>query len=264
MNWYYVLNNEKQGPLADSEFEGLVRSGAITETTLVWREGLTNWQPYQELALLSPSLPHAKPGRIGGLCAECGGTFSLDELTRLGNSYVCAACKPVAMQKLNEGTVGNQSEQIRKAHIKHETSVRSIGLLYFLGAAILILAGPIGFLSNEGGGALVALCLLILGAAQISVGIGLRGLKPWSRVPTGILSGIGLLGFPIGTLINGYILFLVFSKKGATVFSEGYKRVIEETPHIRYRTSIVVWIFLALLLLLIGAGLLGLVIARHK
>ncbi len=264
MNWYYVLDNEKQGPLADSEFEGLVRSGVITETTLVWREGLTNWQPYRELGLFSPSLPHAGPSRIGGLCAECGGSFGLDELSRLGNGYVCAACKPVAIQKLNAGAVSNQSEQIRKAHIKHEASVKSIGLLYFLGSAIMILAGLVGFLSDKAGGALVALFLLILGAAQICAGIGLRGLKPWARVPTGILSGLGLLAFPFGTLINGYILYLVFSKKGATVFSEGYKRVIEETPQIRYRTSIVVWILLALLLLLIGAGLLGLVLARHK
>jgi hypothetical protein len=37
------------------------------------------------------------------------------------------------------------------------------------------------------------------------------------------------------------------------VFSDEYKRVIAETPHIKYRTSIVVWIFLGLLLLLFGA-----------
>jgi hypothetical protein len=54
-----------------------------------------------------------------------------------------------------------------------------------------------------------------------------------------------------------YILYLLFSKKGATVFSEEYQRVIAATPEIKYRTSIVIWILLALLLLLIGVGLLA-------
>ena len=264
MNWYYVLDNEKQGHLTDSEFESLVRSGAITGATLVWREGLANWQPYQELSLISSLPPQAGSSRIGRLCSECGNSFSLDEITRLGNGYVCATCKPVAMQKFSDSTTSDQTELIRKAHIKHEASVKSVGLLYFLGFAILILSGLVGFASDKAGSSLAALLLLVFGAAQIYVGIGLRGLKPWSRVPTGILSGIGLLAFPIGTLINGYILYLIFSKNGVTVFSEEYKRVIEETPHIRYRTSIVVWILLALVLVLIVAGIVGMLFVRQK
>jgi hypothetical protein len=47
-----------------------------------------------------------------------------------------------------------------------------------------------------------------------------------------VLSGIGLLGFPIGTLINGYILYLFLSKKGRTVFAPEYQEVIEATPHV--------------------------------
>jgi hypothetical protein len=83
-----------------------------------------------------------------------------------------------------------------------------------------------------------------LAALQIWVGIGLRNLKPWARIASGVLAGIGLLGFPIGTLINGYILYLLFSKKGAMLFSPDYQRVIAETPHIKYKTSIIVWIVL--------------------
>jgi hypothetical protein len=80
-------------------------------------------------------------------------------------------------------------------------------------------------------------------------------LRKWARIPTGILSGLGLLGFPLGTLINGYILYLIFSQKGKTVFSEEYQAVIEQTPHIKYRTSILVWILLGLVLLVIGIAI---------
>src|SRR4030095_8127226 len=99
---------------------------------------------------------------------------------------------------------------------------------------------------------------------QLWVGTGLRRLRRWARIPTGILSGIGLLGFPIGTIINGYILYLIFSQKGKVVFSDEYRAVIEQTPHIKYRTSIVVWIVLGLLLLLIAAGIIAAVIGGHK
>ncbi|WP_158521178.1 hypothetical protein [Fuerstiella marisgermanici] len=39
------------------------------------------------------------------------------------------------------------------------------------------------------------------------------------------------------------------------LFSDGYKDVIQQTPHIVYKTSLLIWIFLVLLLGLLGAGL---------
>jgi hypothetical protein len=72
-----------------------------------------------------------------------------------------------------------------------------------------------------------------------------------------VLSGLGLLGFPIGTAINAYILYLFLSKKGRTIFAPEYQAVIAATPEVKYRTSILVWIFLALLVALLAFGLLG-------
>ena len=36
-------------------------------------------------------------------CTECGKVFSVEDLIRHGNAYVCAACKPAFIQKLAEG-----------------------------------------------------------------------------------------------------------------------------------------------------------------
>jgi hypothetical protein len=161
--------------------------------------------------------------------------------------------------------VSNEAEQIRKDHIRHEASVKSVGILYFLGATVFLLAS-FGMLTAPARteGAWVALLFIGLCAVQIWTGLGLRKLKPWARVASGILSGLGLLAFPIGTLINAYILYLLFSKKGATVFSDEYKRIIEETPHIKYRTSIVVWILLGVVLLLLGAAFVAAVFGSHR
>jgi hypothetical protein len=261
MSWYYASNNEQKGPVEQSELEQLVRQGVITGNTLVWREGMANWRPYSEITAPPVAASPADLPPHGVVCSECGQLFAADQAVRLGNSYVCAACKPVVTQKLREGVAINDgAEQIRKEHINHEASVKSVGVLYFLGATVLLLAG-IGLLtassrpSSAGGGGLMAVLFLGLSGVQIWAGIGLRRLKPWARIPSGILSGLGLLGFPLGTLINGYILYLLFSRKGATVFSDEYKRVIEETPQIKYRTSIVVWIFLAIILALVGLAI---------
>lgn len=264
MNWYYAADNEQKGPVDQIEFDRLIQQGTINPTTLVWREGMAEWKPCGEITP-SPAGRVAEPVSGGVVCSQCGRVFRPDEMIRLGPGFVCAGCKPIAMQKLREGVAGADSERIRQDHIKHEASVKSVGFLYFLTAGFLILASVGGLVApGNDAGVLVAAFFLGLAGVQIWVGVGLRRLKPWARIPTGILSGIGLLGFPLGTLINGYILYLVFSEKGKTVFSEDYQRVIQETPHIRYKTSIIVWILLGLLLLLIGFAFVGFFVARSR
>ena len=156
-------------------------------------------------------------------------------------------------------------EAIRNEHLSHEASVQSIGILYLLGAVFLLIVGTIALvagLTEEPAALLSAAICLGLGIVQFLVGIGLRRLSPVSRIPGILLSVIGLIAFPIGTIINGYILYLLLSKKGVMVFSDEYKSIIQQTPHIKYKTSIVVWIFLGLLLLVVALGLLALLGSR--
>ena len=74
-----------------------------------------------------------------------------------------------------------------------------------------------------------------------------------TRVPVAILSGIGLLNFPIGTLINAYILYLVFSAKGQYVLSRPYAEIIRQTPHVRYRSSALLIVLLIIIGLIVAA-----------
>jgi len=255
MNWYYVSGNEQKGPVDQADLDRLVQAGTIVGSTLVWREGMGEWKALGELNELPLPLPSA--AAPGVICSVCQQSFPLDQTIRLDNNFVCGGCKPIALQRVREGVSSNAAEQIRKDHIKHEASVKSVGTLYFLAATFLLIAGVAGVITNDGVEMVLGLVLACLGGLQIWVGVGLRRLKPWARIATAIVSGFGLLGFPLGTLINGYILYLVLSQKGRTVFSEDYQRVIEQTPHIKYKTSIIVWIFLGLLCLLIGLALLG-------
>lgn len=270
MTWYYVAGSEQQGPVDDTERERLVREGTITDSTLVWHEGMVEWRPHGEVIGVSAVAPvianvAAAPAQSGVTCAICGRGFAVDQIVRIDGRFICAECKPTALQRMREGvTPTGESETIRQAHIKHEASVKSVGVLYFLSSAFLLLIGFISMASGEMAGLALGAVFCLLAAGQIVVGVGLRGLKSWARIPTGILSGIGLIGFPIGTLINGYILYLVFCQKGATVFSDDYQRVIAETPHIKYRTSMIVWILLGLVLLLIGVAVVAAFFAGRR
>jgi hypothetical protein len=261
MAWYYVANNERKGPVEQAEFDQLIQQGAITPTTLVWREGMAEWQP-REAVVNAVSAPPPPSGAVPGVvCSQCGRIFQPDEVIRLGGGYVCAACKPIATQKLREGVLdANSSEQIRKDHISHEASIKSIGILYYVGAAMMVI---VGFLSATSaipsstnfaiGGGVV---FFSLGVILVCTGIGLRKLKRWARVVSAILSGFGLLRFPVGTFINAYVLYLLLSKKGRMVFSQEYQRIIAETPDIKYKTSLLIWILVAIAIVACGAAIL--------
>jgi len=262
MNWYYLQGEEQKGPFEQADFAKLVMEGVVGRDTLVWHEGMKDWQPYaravepQGGAVAVAEMPDAIP------CGRCGQSFSREELVRIGGVPVCPGCKPLALQSLREGVaLDGAAEEIRKAHISHEASVKSVGFLYLLGGAFILLASlglmlaPNSARDAQTFGLAFGVILAVLAGLQIATGFALRKLRPWSRVAGGILSGIGLLGFPLGTLINGYILYLLLSKKGAMVFSEPYQRVIAATPHIKYRTSIIVWIVLGLLVLVLAIAL---------
>lgn len=146
------------------------------------------------------------------------------------------------------------AEQIRQAHLAREASIKSASQLYYLGAilcfAALIysLAALRDFLQDlnwEGAGNRSQLAvktggtLLILGFMVLNwkLAEGLRKLLPWVRIPIMVLSVMGLLFFPLGPPVSGYLLFLMLAPKSKMVFSPGYQQVITATPHLRYRTS---------------------------
>ena len=151
--------------------------------------------------------------------------------------------------RVDDAGTNSEAEAIRKAHLGHEASIKAVGVLYYLGGALMTIAGLVGAVgAPKADGVALLLFIGAFGVAQLAVGYGVRSLRPWGRVVAIILSVIGLIGFPIGTLISAYILYLFLSKKGRTIFSPEYQDVIAATPHVKYKTSIIVWIFLALVL----------------
>ena len=152
-----------------------------------------------------------------------------------------------------------EADAIRREHIQREAAIRSIGILYYLGGGGLLL-GAVAFIGGfagrrpTGGGvsvAVIGVFILAFGLGFIFLGRGIRSLRPWARITAIVLAILGLLRPPAGTLINIYILYLLFSEKGRRIFESDYPEIVAATPDVKSRTSIVVWVFLGILLLVL-------------
>lgn len=89
MNWYYAIGQEQKGPVSDEQLQGLVKDGVVTADTLVWREGLANWQAYRTLmpsgaAPATPPLPETAPVPGSVAAAPVAATFPPSDLAFAG------------------------------------------------------------------------------------------------------------------------------------------------------------------------------------
>ena len=113
MSWYYAEGGKQTGPVDDAQFEQLVQSGRIQPETLVWQEGMANWEAYSRVrgaAMSSSAPPVATAVADQAVCAECGGVFNIQDTIAYGNARVCARCKPIFIQKLSEGARVNTGQ----------------------------------------------------------------------------------------------------------------------------------------------------------
>jgi uncharacterized RDD family membrane protein YckC len=107
MKWYYADAGRQVGPVEDAQLDELLRSGAVRDDTLVWREGMASWQPHS--AARGPAKPIPIPAAavpIAGetrFCSECGRPSPANEMVTIGAATVCAQCKPLYMQRVREG-----------------------------------------------------------------------------------------------------------------------------------------------------------------
>ena len=102
MNWYYDLGGQRQGPVPEAELDRLLASGTITTGTLVWCEGLADWQP----------LGTARPAGGAGAesvpegwirCTATGRFFPPSQIVWLDGKPYSAEAKPGLMQGVLQG-----------------------------------------------------------------------------------------------------------------------------------------------------------------
>ena len=112
-----------------------------------------------------------------------------------------------------------------------------VGLVFYV-------LGMIGIVSGAGGQSAptlpaiailipVAIAIAALYVFMISVGIGLRNLTSYGRICGTIFAGLGLLAIGPGTLLSAWLLYLFWAGPSNLIFSEKYREIVKQTPHIQ-------------------------------
>ena len=107
MDWYAAKDGGQIGPLADAELAALFSSGEISAETLVWREGMPDWQRLDSLrpelfggAATQPNPPADEPMAV---CAVSGAARPQSQMLQYGDQWVAPENKERFLQGLREG-----------------------------------------------------------------------------------------------------------------------------------------------------------------
>lgn len=121
MVWYYKDGDEEIGPVSKAELQQLIKTKKVGATTLVRNVEMDQWQPLSEMVRGKPkSKPSQPPPPVPpadetpdtppdaeapptAVCSQCGRSFPQDQVLSYEDHVICAACKPLFVQKLREG-----------------------------------------------------------------------------------------------------------------------------------------------------------------
>lgn len=110
MNWFYESGGQQQGPVAEQELDRLLSEGKITPNTLIWREGMADWQPLRvvraaaaEPPAISTSINEAEvpPGYVR--CSLTGKVIPESEAVYIQGKPYSAEAKPQVLHSLQAG-----------------------------------------------------------------------------------------------------------------------------------------------------------------
>jgi hypothetical protein len=77
--------------------------------------------------------------------------------------------------------------------------------------------------------------MALLALPNLAAGLGLMRRREWGRALTVLLSAVNLLNFPLGTVLGGYILWVLLSEETEPLFGKSYHRKQNSTSGIRHR-----------------------------
>jgi|GEM_PF-1889048 len=198
--------------------------------------------PPNSAPVAEPVQSSSSEDSAGVICAACGERFPLMDTARFGDRYVCQPCRPAYVEKAWDEQEDKESGDghVRETNLKYERRIRTAAAMYYFVSGLFVFVALGAAVNGKFG----ALLMLPLAVGIFFAGREVYQLRPRAKLAAGIVSGIGLLMFPIGTVIHAIVLYLVFCSAGRKVISDEYRGVIERTPEIKCPIS---WIGAALL-----------------
>ncbi len=91
MEWFYANGGNRVGPINAKQFELLIRDAVVNDASLVWSNGMSEWQPWAQVAGST------------AVCAASNGRYWLKDMVPYEGKYISAEWKGEYFQKLREG-----------------------------------------------------------------------------------------------------------------------------------------------------------------
>ena len=162
--WFYNKNGKDVGPLSNQEFLEKVKSGAISESTLV-RKDNAKWVKAVTVGGLFDSIDRSKSKLV---CPYCGGAMA----TTTGTCNQCyrevsvaiktdnQVSQPVTRRKETVAEKLKASETFSEGYVEENERMRIVAFLYSIGAVMIL---PIlALIFSQGGvGNIMVICLFI-------------------------------------------------------------------------------------------------------
>ncbi len=154
-------------------------------------------------------------------------------------------------------------ESMRRKFLAHEGTIRGVGFIYlFFGAVcitpiVALVIGAVSVGQIRGSLAMPVLLIVIVGGCMFALGWGIDRLQKWSRPVSFIAIMIATVFFIPVAPVSLYIMYLLFSDRGRVVFSDEYRAVVKQTPHIRPGRNGLLWILLLAFLTMILLAIFG-------
>jgi len=60
-SWYYVEGNDRVGPVDEYDIENLLKTGALNESSYIWKKGFESWQKVEDVEELKQFLNYDPP-----------------------------------------------------------------------------------------------------------------------------------------------------------------------------------------------------------
>ena len=130
-----------------------------------------------------------------------------------------------------------QAAAVRQPLLSHEASIQSVGSVMLLGGVFLIL-GPLTGLSLIGdqlsspGSVVSGVLLTAYGALSLRAGLNLRRLEANNPLLHTLVLILWTVSSSPLSLLGLWAFYLLYSKAGTIVLSQGYQEIRRRTPHL--------------------------------
>ena len=167
MDWYYVVDGERAGPVDDAGLSELVRRGVVLPVTLVWNATFSNWTPYGDLA----AAPTSSGEAVRADCDSCGMERADDELVRYDRYAICGACAPLFFQRVRQGGLPTEAQRYGGFWIRLLAKIIDLLLIGSIGSLASVLLGLL--ISDDTSELWVMLGTMVTALINVCITVGL-------------------------------------------------------------------------------------------